>query len=69
LLNTYTTRQGQAWDQISKETLGSEKYMHELMQANPTHRYTVFFSAGTVLTIPETQITDNKPETLPPWKR
>jgi hypothetical protein len=69
LPDTYTTRQGQAWDQIAKETLGSEKYMHELIMANPVHRYTVFFSAGTVLAVPQIGTDDNTPETLPPWKR
>lgn len=64
----YTTRQGQAWDQIAKEALGSEKMMHHLIQANPEHRYTVFFSAGVKLEIPDVE-PGKKPKELPPWKR
>jgi len=65
---TYTTKQGQAWDQVAKEVLGSEKLMHEMLRANPEHRYTMFFSAGTVLTVPDVEVV-NQPENLPPWKR
>lgn len=66
--DTYTTKQGQAWDQVAKEALGSEKLMHHMLQANPEHRLTVFFSAGTVLTVPKVD-RNQQPETLPPWKR
>jgi len=66
--STYTTTQGQAWDEIAREALGDEKLMHELMRANPEHRLTVFFSAGTELTVPDVSA-DHKPETLPPWKK
>jgi hypothetical protein len=65
---TYTTSQGQAWDQVAKKALGSEKFMHLMLEANPEHRFTVFFSAGVELVVPELKI-ENKPEVLPPWKR
>jgi len=68
MLSTYTTSQGQAWDQVAKDALGSEKLMHEMLKANPEHRYTVFFSAGTELTVPDVDTT-SKPQDLPPWKR
>jgi len=64
----YTTKQGQTWDQIALEALGNEKLMHLLLQENPEHRFTVFFSAGTELKVPDVS-TDDKPETLPPWKK
>lgn len=66
--STYVTKQGQAWDQIAREALGDERRMHLMLAANPAHRHTVFFSAGTELTVPEINI-DRTPETLPPWKR
>jgi len=66
--STYTTKQGQAWDEVARDALGDERLMHELMRANPKHRYIVFFSAGTELTVPEVE-QDNRPENLPPWKR
>lgn len=65
----YTTKQGQTWDQIALATLGSELQMHRLMEANPTHRHTVFFSAGTVLTIPAQPTPSDNSEFLPPWKK
>lgn len=66
--STYTTSQGQAWDEIARDALGDEHFMHRLMEENPEHRYTVFFSAGTVLEVPEIE-SDDRPETLPPWKK
>ena len=42
--------------------------MHKLIEANPGHQETVFFSAGIVLTVPEVE-TPAKVLNLPPWKR
>lgn len=64
---TYTTIQGDMWDGIAKKTLGSEYYMDKLIDANPTHREMVIFSANITLTIPE--VTTPSPQKLPPWKR
>ena len=44
----YTTRQGDTWDILAHDIYGSEKLMHILIAANPTH------AAGTQLIIPET---------------
>ncbi|MFQ8778355.1 MAG: hypothetical protein ACLR78_14160 [Roseburia sp.] len=33
-MQTYTTQQGQTWDQISKEVYGSELHIGELMESN-----------------------------------
>lgn len=67
MANTYTTKQGDMWDLIALRTLGSERYMTMLIDANPRHRETVIFPAGIVLTIPSISILE--PDTLPPWKR
>lgn len=64
---TYTTQQGDAWDLIALREMGSEKYMGNLIDANPEHRETVIFSAGVKLLIPD--IDTPIPLTLPPWKR
>ena len=66
--DTYKTKQGQMWDEIARLTLGNEKLMHHLLAANPEHRFTVFFSAGTELKIPTVK-TDKKPQSVPPWKK
>lgn len=65
-MQTYTTQQGQTWDQISKEVYGSELHIRELMESNQKLIDIFVFSAGTVLTVPElTEDTTN----LPPWRR
>jgi phage tail protein X len=65
---TYTTIQGDAWDVISLKMYGTEKQMATLIEANPTHRETVVFSAGVVLTVPTLAIS-TIPSSVPPWKR
>lgn len=62
----YTTVQGDTWDMIAKINLGSEKLMHLVMDLNPQHRQTVFFSAGTVLQLPVITVQAAQPR--PPWE-
>ncbi len=66
-MREYITVQGETWDLIALKVYGSEKYMTKLIEANPEHRETVFFSANVKLTVPE--IETPVPEELPPWKR
>ncbi|WP_295163436.1 phage tail protein [Selenomonas sp. F0473] len=63
---TYTTISGDEWDVIAKKELGGERYTALLMQVNPDHLWTVIFTAGVVLTLPE--ITVPIPASLPPWR-
>lgn len=66
-METYTTIQGDMWDSIAFKTLGNERYMNELIQANVDYLGTVVFSGGVILRIPKI---DRKPTiNLPPWKR
>lgn len=63
----YTTSQGDMWDQLAKNLLGSELLMGKLIAANPAHSSTVIFSAGVVLTVPEVvQQPSMFPQ--PPWR-
>lgn len=66
-MTTYTTIQGDTWDMIALQKMGSEYYMDRLMSANQKHIDTAVFEAGIKLTIPAISIpvADN----LPPWKR
>jgi phage tail protein X len=64
----YRTSQGDMWDNLARELLGSEKYMNHLINANPDHEDTVIFSAGVYLTIPRID-TATTSEALPPWKK
>lgn len=71
----YETAQGDTWDQIAYEYLGSEYYIDELMQANPDLLDIAVFSAGTVLTIPDPDLLeaeeydeDDDLTNLPDWR-
>ena len=66
-MRSYTTTQGDTWDIISLKMYGTEKQMHTLIEANPAHRETVFFSANIVLNIPDIAV--STPSSLPPWRR
>lgn len=69
-MTTYTTQQGDAWDVISKNLYGSERYMDELIRANIEHRKTVLFSYGVKLNVPDIDVrTSAYLSSLPPWKR
>lgn len=50
---TYTTIQGETWDQIALKVYGAEIYADYLMQNNPDLLDILIFSAGTVLKTPE----------------
>lgn len=53
MAQTYTTKQGDAWDAIAFEIYGDEKYTGFLMQSNfPMLDYFVF-PAGVVLQTPD----------------
>lgn len=67
MTTTYTTVQGDMWDIIAKKRYGDEKQMHRLIEANPLHRDTVFFSAGARLSVPAVGVNEIS-RTLPPWK-
>lgn len=64
---TYTTIQGDMWDKIAHEQMGSTLYMDKLIKANIGHAETVVFRAGVVLTIPAVE--DEPDMQLPPWQR
>lgn len=64
----YSTAQGDTWDKIALKSMGSEKYMHLLIEANYDYRETVVFSAGCLLKIPSVP-NEIEADNLPPWKR
>ena len=63
---SYTTVQGQTWDQIAKEVYGKEKYADVLMEANPKILDTFIFSAGVVVNTPEIAVEKKE---VPPWRK
>lgn len=64
----YLTKDGDAWDEVSKELYGSELFMHEVMKANPQYRDYVLLPGNLTLTIPDVD-TQVFPTVTPPWKR
>ena len=64
----YTTKQGDEWDQIAFDQLGSEHLVDRLIAANPEHQEVVVFDAGIKLKIPQVEIS---PQTFgpAPWRR
>lgn len=65
---TYTTKQGDLWDLISYQQLGSSKYTERLINANRAYVSTVIFKAGVVLTLP-TITEETRTAKLPPWRK
>lgn len=64
----YLTKTGDEWDVISRNIYGSEKYVGELLKANPAQVGTIIFESGVKLKIPE--IEKEKAEYLKPkWER
>lgn len=66
-MDIYTTTLGDTWDKIAFKVYGEEKYMHELMEANPDMIKTIFFEANIRVICPDIPIPLNAK--LPPWKR
>ena len=64
--DVYYTKLGDMWDFISFLVYGSDRYVNELMLANPTRMSTVIFEAGARLVIPDIAIANSTP--LPAWK-
>lgn len=62
---TYTTKQGQTWDDIALEVYGDEVHADYLMQNNFELLDILIFSAGTTLNTPEL-IAEVEGE-APPW--
>lgn len=65
MAGTYITSQGDMWDKIAYEQMGSEDYMSDLIQCNYDLIDYVIFPEGIEVTIPE--IDDTQIE-APAWK-
>ena len=63
---TYTTKQGDTWDNIALQVYGRESYADYLMQNNYALLDILIFSAGTILNTPE--FLEGEDEGLPEWR-
>lgn len=69
-MKTITTRQGDTWDILALNNLGSDMLVNILIAANLKHRNTAIFPAGVDLQIPDIDTDELKAsEGLPIWKR
>lgn len=69
-MRTYITVQGDMWDSIAYQQLGSVAYTDQLIRLNQQHHDYYILPAGIVLELPEADAaTDNTAATLPPWKQ
>ena len=66
--STYTTIEGDTFDDLALRFYNNEKLASTIIQANPDHGDTLIFEAGISLTIPAAASVV-LPETLPPWRR
>lgn len=67
MAKTYTTIQGETWDEIAYKVYGSEEYTTLLMANNYPFLDVLVFSAGTVLNTPDIPWYEDSDE-LPPWR-
>ncbi|MEN6372223.1 MAG: tail protein X [Armatimonadota bacterium] len=62
----YITNTGDQWDLIAYNVYSKEKFMTELLAANPEYRDIVVFDAGVRIVCPDIDVESASP--LPPWK-
>ena len=67
MAKTYTTIQGETWDEIAYKVYGGEEYAAFLMANNYPFLDVLVFSAGTVLNTPGIPWYEDSDE-LPPWR-
>lgn len=65
------TVQGQAWDQVSRTSYGTEKLMHRLLSRNADEADVLLFSGNTTLAIPEVTVREARRAVVQaaPWER
>ena len=63
---TYTTKQGDTWDNIALQVYGEERHADFLMKSNYPFLDILVFSAGTVLNTPD--LPAERDGALPPWR-
>ena len=66
-MKKYTTVQGDKWDSIAFNQMGTTDHTDKLMNANAKYRDIFIFPAGIVLEI--TEVRERNYDNLPPWKR
>lgn len=66
---SYTTRQGDTWDNIAYRAYGDALAMQSIINANPQIPITDELPAGITLNVPIIPEPTLDTDLLPPWKR
>lgn len=66
--NNIVTVQGQAWDQIARDTYGSEALMDTLLSGNVDEADVLLFSGETPVLLPG-EVEPAGVRSTPPWER
>jgi len=66
---TITSIQGQAWDEIARQTYGTESQMDRLLAANPELATLDTLPGGKEITVPDLPETDRSTGPAAPWSR
>lgn len=69
MITTYTTQEGDRWDNVSYKAYGDPYQIATLLAANPSVPIKDVIPAGTVLTVPVIEQEALSSDLLPPWKR
>lgn len=68
-VKTYTTRQGDTFEKIAWNQMGSSESMCDIIRANRQYMDVAVFEAGVELVIPEVVKRPIIIENTPPWRR
>lgn len=67
-MSTYTTKQGDMWDNIAYTQLGSCDYTGTLLAINSKYVSTYVFPSGIELELPGEGLEETTSNNAPPWK-
>lgn len=67
-MSSYTTKQGDMWDDIAYNLYGSSAHTGKLIKANQDYVDTYIFPAGVVLDVPDLNDNDIEISVIPPWR-
>ena len=65
---TYTTGEGDTFDELALDMYGDEKLAHYIIDFNPDYADVLIFPANVELYLPVVEDAET-PDTLPPWRR
>lgn len=66
---TYTTVDGDMWDSIAYNSIGSVMYTDQIMSLNMEYIDHYIFPAGVEIVLPELEDARVMSGTMPPWKK